>query len=470
MTESAAVYVIICLAIVGYEALRKRAALYDFLFFFNISFLVYFGLAPLHLIIGGQEYATLPNVHQDLFTGPEAENRLLLMGLLVILSYACTLVGYHAGGRHPGSLPVEYRGTGERGCFQAMGFTLLIGALSLALYVSQFDSITAPFLEAGFLRSGEMEMPGTLAFLQKFVPLLSVGAPLYLAILMTHSRPTKWNVERVALFAGLLVLGSLALLTQGSRRVWMIYAMEFYFLAANWNHRVYAVPLASLGGISLLVLLVGDIASTGLAMGVDIAVSEAADIFSSTWSLLYAAAWRDFTYTFQAMVAIVERYEEFPRLFVDLPLTILQMIPERLVPVKMPEAIESHSTLLIAQVPVPLINEIPPGYIGFFWYSGYLPGVVIGSMAFGWVGRILERFFLPFASRNAVGMLLYTWSAFCWGYWLREGSTYMIAIERMHWLVATIVVVGLGTLAVSARKAGASEAVPAGTTRRFSRE
>jgi hypothetical protein len=429
------VFLLLSGLIIAHEAIRTRVATYDALFFFNVSFLVYFGLAPLHLLLGGSEFAGLPNVYRDYFEGDQDSQRQLLNSALLILAvYGCVLLGYYRSFRRHRFVRLEpidaYR------IRAAIGLCAFIGMASLILYVVQFSDPLAPFLRAALIRSGVEKTEASLMFLRNLSPLVGSAAVLTLAVWLDRAAGNRRAKGQLVLFLLLLVLGALAVLTQGSRRAWLIYAVEFYLVVANYRQRIYAAWGAVLAVMGLVVIVLGDLLALALGGGgQQSAGSDVASVLTDT-GLLYAVIWRDFTLPYLEMIAVVDRYEGLPRLLLDIPHALLQLVPERLLPIELPPPLAAEMTLLITGIPVSVIAEVPPGFVGFFWVSGYLPGVILCSLLFGVVGRALDEFFLEAAHRQAVVMVLYTWFSFAWAYFMREGVPYMLLIERFQWFVA----------------------------------
>jgi hypothetical protein len=437
MLAAVAIFVALGVVIAIFEITRKREAQFDLLFFFNASFFVYYVLAPIHLIFGGVDYATLPNIQRDYFSDQGFDSYILVVAILCALAYFLTLAGYAAAQRcrSSGELPRL-----PDSVVTAVAIAMAsVGLAALAAYLLQFDSVLTPIVQAALIRAGEEQDAGSLAFLRNLIPVVGVCASILFALrLRQHAEERAPAVSKfvIVLFA---LVSIVALTTQGSRRTLMIYAMEFFFLFANVRNRTYMAPLSAIAIVTLALIFFGDIFSLGAVFGADYIASELETTVTQNFGAVYASFWRDFTYTFQAAVGVVDRYEDLPRLFVDIPLALVDLMPERLLPVSPPEALSAHSTLLLTEIPVPLIAEVPPGYVGYMWYSGYFPGIVIGCFLYGYVGGWAASRLIGPARRDAVWMLIYTYLAFVYGYFIREGIPAMIVTERFHWFLAALV-------------------------------
>lgn len=456
--EPALLFALLSAAVLVFESLRKRECVYDFLFFFNISFLVYYGLAPLHLLLGGADIAMLPNVYREHMEGADAAWTLIKSALVCSLAYAATVCGYLACEPLRQSRGMRLAAPGIAVTWNLIAFSAIMGLTSLSAYVLQFPSLLDPFVNAALIKMNEASDAGALAFLRNLVPVTAVVAPLALAAFLTKYERLKGS--QLAFVVVLALLGALALLTQGSRRALVIYFLEFYLLMANFRGRIFAAWLAPLGIAAIILIVFGDIVSLGFAFGVDYMSSEFVGVITKNFSSLYSTFWRDFVYTYQGMVAVMQEYDGLPRLLVDIPYGLLEMVPERLLPLPLPPSLASESTLLIADIPVPLIAEFPPGYVGFLWYTGYLPAVAIVGFLYGWFGAWLSRFFGAGQDRSAVLLLIYSWAAFCWGYFVREGVPSMIITERFHWFFITFLILIAGRVILAPARVAAPRIMP----------
>lgn len=444
---TAAVFTLLGILLVMHEALRTRRATFDFLCFFNVSFLIYFVLAPLHLLLGGASFAGLPNIYQDYFEDQQRSRALLLSSSLIIAAaYALVLLGFHRlQGTSGARLRIEE--FEPRRLAAAIGICGVVGALALALYSVQFPDWKSAFMKAVLIRSGVEKTEGSLVFLRNLAPLLAATSILVFASWLDRTREV--NSGRLGLLLALMIaFGMLAVLAQGSRRAWLIYALEFYFVAANYRKRTYIAWGTVLIVVALALIILGDLLALALATGAGRATELDATSMFGDAGVLYAAVWRDFTLPYLESLAVIDRYEAMPRLFLDLPYAFAQLIPERLLPLELPPPLSAETTILITGIPVSQIAEVPPALIGFFWMSGYLPGILIGSLAYGWLGRVAEGFLVDAARRQAAVMVLFTWCGFAWAYFMREGVPYMLLTERFHWFVAASFLLALATIRI----------------------
>lgn len=443
----AVAFLLISVLIAVQEVTRIRRATFDFLFFFNVSFVVYFGLAPLHLLTGGESFAGLPNIYQDYFRGDRESQSLLLKSAIIIVGvYGMVLFGFFRIAARSG-VHLRLETIERRRVLAAISICGAVGAIALVLYVAQFPDWSSAFLKAALIRSGAERTEGSLLFLRNVSPLLATAAVLVFAIWLDRTRAAS-SYRLSSLLVVLILLGALAVLTQGSRRAWLIYALEFYLVAANYRERTYAVWGAILVVIGLALIIMGDVLALALAAGGRMLANFDPALPLGNLGVLYAAVWRDFTLPYLETLAVIDRFEGLPRLFVDFPYALIQLIPERILPLELPQPLSAETTLLITGIPVSAIAEVPPALIGFFWISGYLPGVVLGSLLFGLVGRKTETFLLDAARRQAVVMVLFTWCGFAWAYFIREGVPYMLLTERFPWFLAGLLILGVSRIRI----------------------
>jgi hypothetical protein len=236
-----------------------------------------------------------------------------------------------------------------------------------------------------------------------------------------------------------IVLMTLAL--QGSRRSYVIFLACVGLFYANYRNRHYFGRIFAIVSVALAYLAVGDLVNFGLSQGWDFVLTGFQQFARQGAGLIYARLWADFSLPAVESWVVLTQFEGFPRLFIDIPLGILELIPERIVTLPLPTRLSDLSTQLIAGQSAAQVAEVPPGFIGFFWYSAYSLGLLLGPCAFGAVGAWAERHLRPDARREPLSVMLYTVAGFAWAYFLREGIPYMLFVERFHWwaLLATMV-------------------------------
>ncbi len=438
------------LVIFALELIRKRVVIYDYLLLFNVSFLLYFVAAPIHLLLGGEQFSAFPPLINIHFLHADSASR-AFQALTIWVAWLCVILGYLVGFRLPGRLIVRIRPSGSMS-LPVMGLLMaLVGAAALVGYGSQYGDIWYAIKAGAIIRAGAVSSGSEVLFLKKFILLPQIG---FLILIVSYLTLGSRRLRTLMIFlaAVLLPLCVAGLLADGSRRGWIIFALSVFLLVANQRGKHFAAPLLFMILAAGIWLVVGDLVAISLAGdqgGIVTGISAMMAKGGETLPVLYAALWKDFSLPFTEAVVIIDRFSETPRAFADILLTIPEMIPERILAVPLPERLADHSTFLITGIPTPLIAEVPPGFIGFFWYSGYLPGVIVGGLFYGALGGAAARVLRPEATLDSgIRMLLFVLVGFLWAYFVRVGVPYMIVGAQFHWIIAIVAILAFARLQI----------------------
>ena len=447
--QDMAVIVLACFAVfcVLAEFARHRDVPFDFFFFFNVSYLIYFVIAPLHLLLGGEDFTFFP---EYLLPVVATDDAWFFVGYTAVIVGVWLLVaaGFRVGQRRRGGqyatvpvLPVR-----DQAVF-AVALTGL-GLASVYVFAAQFGGIEFALRNASFIRGRAVASDSSLLFLRNIAMFLPAASLLVLAMTIdAFFGRARYRYVVLAALGGVFALALIALALQGSRRAFLIFFAGAVLFIANYRRRMYAVQIGAIAVIGIVYVAIGDLLNRGLDQGFDFVLAGVQSYWEQGLYLTYAAIWRDFSLPVVESWAVLTKFEDTPRMFIDVPIGVVELVPERLLPIPLPERLSDHSTLLIGGQGADVIAEIPPGFIGFFWYSAYWPGLIVGPWLFGFLGGFLHGRMLPARGAPACRFLAYTLAGFVWAYFLREGIPYMLFVERFHWFVLIIGLVVLGRLA-----------------------
>jgi len=435
--------------IIAFEFCRPKRLPFDFLFMFNISYLVYFALAPIHIFVGGRSFVPLSMLAvYDENLGFGRQWLEIALAAVVIGAYALVLVGYYArSARAVGSrITVTY--LSSRALYVIAVLFGAIGLISLTVYGREFDGIGEVVLKGALIRGGIETSEAQMLFLMHFIQFINCGSLIIFAVLMQKGADEPRRLLRLV-FIFSIGLVFVAVLAVGARRSFILYSASLYFIYANstGKRQVHVLVAMAVGFIALLVF--GDQIMIGLSSGFADIQDRVSGLISSGSVLLYQAVWRDLTLPFVEFVGVVTRFEGWPRVFLDVPLAFLEAIPERLVPLELPALLVEESTELLSGYKLGDIVAIPAGFLGYGWYNGLLPGVIVSTLLFGWVGGGLELALRIESSSGAAAVLAYVLTGFTWAYSIRIGIPGMILNERFHWFALIFVLLFLSRITVS---------------------
>ena len=435
--------------IILFEVCRPRRVPFDFLFMFNISYLVYFAVAPMHILLGGAEYvpASMLAVHDD-YLGARHHWNEFALAMMVVAGYALVLVGYYSRIARQAGLRVNIAFPSRNSLYFIAWLFGTIGVVALLIYGRQFDGVVDVILKGALIRGGIETSDSSVLFLMHFIQFANCASILLFAVLI-GKQPGESRAGLRLLFVLSVGLVILAILTVGARRSLVLYSASLYFIYANMTGRRRLDVLAMLAAAFLMLLMFGDQALIGLSAGTADVVERVSSLATSGAAFLYQAVWRDLTLPYVEFAGIVMRFDGWPRLFMDVPLGILEAVPERLVPLELPALLVEESTELLSGQKLGDIVAIPTGFLGFGWYSGLLPGVILGSLLFGYIGGFFESALRIVPGAAPAAVTLYVLAGFTWAYSIRIGIPGMVLNERFHWFALVFVLLVLSRITVS---------------------
>lgn len=437
--------------IVVFEVYRPKRLPFDFLFIFNVSYLVYFALAPIHILIGGREFVptSMLSVY-DNYLAPSGQWTELFFSVVIILAYAFVITGYFSRSARFMGLRVKVVYLRREALYAVTIVFSCIGILALILYGMQYGGVTEVILKGVLIRGGVETTDSSVLFVMHFIQFINSASIVLFAILIEKSahEARGWLRLIFLLSIGLVLIAVLAI---GARRSIVLYSAALYFIYANMTGRRLLHIMAMLGVGFLAILMFGDAFLIGLSSGFSDIQSQVSGLVSSGSIFLYQAVWRDLTLPYIEFVGIAIRFEGWPRVFIDVPMAILEALPQSLVPIELPALLVEESTKLLSGLELGDIVAIPTGFLGYGWYNGLLPGLIISCLVFGWLGGLMESAFRIDSMSGAAATVVYVLTGIAWAYSIRVGIPGMILNERFHWIVLVLLLLFLSEIIVSKR-------------------
>ncbi|MBK1670990.1 hypothetical protein CKO28_23565 [Rhodovibrio sodomensis] len=432
-TTQICVYITLGLLILMVELGRPRPFPYDILTLFNLSYFLYFVVAPLHLILGGSAYT-----RQDwIFHAHGAGS--ISIALWIFVSYILVILGYIVT---PHVQSLNKTGTLDPLVWRiAAAVSFSLGVLGFVAYAAVVGSVSAAILKASFIRQGTVEVSGGLFFMKHFISMLISGT--FFLFVVAHERRQKAHLDFsfalkwIAVFFVVVVF--VGLVEQG-RRVVLFPIVVLFLLLSNYYTRWNGRALLALFPVSIGVMVFWDV--FGWILGGEVHLDRLYDRVA-TLGYAYQMAFRPMADAYIHWVKMIH-YDGELWAFQDFLSWPLHLVPGSLVgPVSVPTVLE-HTTWFIRGMSNQDIAGEPPAFHGYFYMSGGVPGLLIGSAAYGTVLRILHGLTRP--SPSTLGShLVYLWIAIGAVYFVRHGMFLSIILERFHWWVglALVLIVGL---------------------------
>ena len=411
-------------AVIGFLLSRRRV---DFFFFFNIYFLVLYVLAPLHILVGGSDF--LPASYLHAYTRYGAGS--FTSALVIIVGYFSVVFGYYSRLVKATASNIRFELTWNPShTLLVAGLFLSASFASIAIYALQYGGLERAIKLAILTRGGEWTEAGPYVFVKHFMGFSCVS----LFLIFTATLAERWK-RRLVLKAALGLLSSCgviltALLTAGRGFIIML-LLVLYLTLAIYKQRSFFPFLLLIGCFAFIFILVGKPFFHSLYRGEPL-VPVISLFRDFDYATSYQRLWREFVHPYISLeAALATTGRVTPRLFLDWIYALFRLIPERLIPIRAPETIAYLNTEMVIGIRE---SVVPPGLLGFFWYSALLPGIILGGIVFGAVGRWLDTV-LGKNRQNPLGLGLYVLAAFIYGNFTMYGEPRVFLFANLSWLV-----------------------------------
>jgi oligosaccharide repeat unit polymerase len=194
------------------------------------------------------------------------------------------------------------------------------------------------------------------------------------------------------------LLGLIQALSTAGRSQVLFLLLPIFLGYYKWkNNRVPFVVMLLLIGFVFTFIIYGDI----IFMSFRNETGNLGNNIDYIWSFL-----KEFIHPIGSLMMWMNKVENGSGFgyFRDIYLSILNFLPERALGISLPNTVSYYNTYELTGIAKAII---PPGLIGFFYYSFGVVGVVIGSIAFGLVFGVLNHIFLKLNNKNPIFTILY---------------------------------------------------------------
>lgn len=381
--------------ILVYEAVRiKRRGGFDFFSLIVVVFAIFYGLAPTTFHVAnavGYEYAWTDYAKHTQRLYP-------LSFLLAVISYLCLRAGWTLAGSVNDSQnqPAGLRGgaANEQALTTKMVVTAwLLLATSLVayyLYSLAYGGFDGLAIVSNALRAGWAEVSNPWSFLKRFGGLTIVASYLFMVAMRTEFRGLRRHSARLG-FALSTLFSLYVLLTWQGRLTLAFYVLTLILADAALKQRrigisTLALPVAA---VAFLLFAGNDL----LYLFRQLAEGNQASVFAENPGLESAHDFVLGELSFPivsintALNAIYNGAAEM-RFFVDIPLGILSLIPQRW----LLSTIETASTVNTKLIDPSLPGTVPTDLISFGVYSLGAFGPPVVSFVMGALARVTQHF------------------------------------------------------------------------------
>jgi hypothetical protein len=412
----------------------RRGARIDPLSFISVMFFLVFVIAP-NVVAATPRVSPLLPRFAWLDRLPTDAAPYVVAAVLASLGYLGVLGGYHfrlapASGR---LVPIER----ASGLVLAGVLFLALGAASFIAYTQIVGGVVKTLLLADILRADPTAYGiGSKFIFVKRLTLFCLPATLFFIQSLAYIRGRSRRAMVISL-ALLSFLWSLAVLE--------VYSGRLIFMAFLWTFLMPAIMKrprnAVIGGAMMAVVAIPAILY-GKSLVNALTIPGYAPKVELSAEGVVGGVFLEFSPPFANLLNIIEKAPgEIPfRGFIDIPLTLIRLVPQQLVPMTLPPPVVTVNTrALVGDVPW----SVPVDLLSYGWYCGGIGGMAVVSIVFGRFARAVNSL-LPAGLSYGADMLRSTWILII-GFVVMYGEPDWLIIEQFHWIVALVVYLGLMT-------------------------
>lgn len=401
--------------IVFIEVMRKKKKCYiDFLFSVNCIFVVLFCVVPPYLLV--LDSSGYFSSSHWMFKNKPNDIVFLFASIVILLGYLALLFGYYFKNLVYRSYDLKQiddktKEIGlENEVFQeklllAAGLLLgLIGSLALLFYAYSLGGLRVMIEYAAAFRGPNPPIVSKYAFLKNVAPLVLVSSYFFFAIIQSaKERPMR--VLSVILFIVTFILSLAILFHQSGRLQLFAYLIIFPVAIMIRNNRLDGKTIFLSISLFLIVILFGKeifhyfIHPQSVTDKIEIVLDKP---LASVNYILFEFT---FPYVTLANTIKVVPTDVAYRWFIDIPVSLVYMLPQRLLELKdLPPTV---TMINVDQFDAP----IPVDLISFSYFSMGLPGVLIVCFSYGLLLKIFDNF-LPTTGNPTIIIFRAAWIMF----------------------------------------------------------
>ncbi len=384
-------YLTLAFLILIVELKRKRPLPFDFIFMFNLWFAGSYSIIPILILLFE------PTI-KDYFL---SINYTFLFGnwytpWLLIASYIIFLYGYYSVINN--TLGKIYIKTliSENLIVYIITFSYVLLLLMVTAYCISNGGLTES-ITIGIhsrLTGAEAEI-SRFAFLKRIFVSLS---PILLYFTFYKSIIRKYNYRYIYRFYFVIGLCAFAIIASiNAGRGYIVFTvLGLYFLYCNYKRRILKMPLVLMGLLLLIFIVFGKpligiipFLITGQYGSIESFLNVKHEALADRGILVELI--RNAVHpinSFQISLSCTDRYNF--RLLKDIVSAAIRLVPTSLLGIR--DIPFNTVTFINSKIISPYADEgIPPGLMGGFVYTLYIPGLFLGSFLYGLIGRTIQN-------------------------------------------------------------------------------
>ncbi|NPA81867.1 MAG: hypothetical protein GXO31_04605 [Epsilonproteobacteria bacterium] len=434
------IYLSLIFLIIFVELSRKKYFTFDFMTSFNFFFLISYAITPLILVSSDNPFKFFA---KDMIKGVYYYG-LSSTPYLIAAAYLAFLAGYYNKffrSRLP-ILIIEPK-FDEKAIIRLSPIFVLTLSFLLFVYIMQFGGVKEALMAAEAYRGGDYEPP-KYGFVQRFFPANTVL--LYYSYYKYFlDKECKNKTPFLFLFIFSFSFFIFLFFLFNSRGYLIIILGGMYLITSIVNKRYYITQVLILSIVGILIIQVGDPLFYALPdlidNGWDSFVITFTDIIKEEEQTTggFEEFVSNFTHPVVSLDLSLQRSGfDIPfRYLSDLWISILSLLPDKLVGFKDPLSVSNINTILNKGV---LKGTVLVGILGYFSYALGVIGVILGMFFYGVLGGYLSRFFYQNAKFNKTVLVFAYFFIFYYGYFVFRGDP-KITLQELFILLFIIFVI-----------------------------
>lgn len=369
----ASLYAVMGLVVLAVELLREKKG-WDLLTVINVLYIWLYSIVPMVLITVPEDIGFFVDFSQEDFLVPF---------LMVMATYVCIVFGFLTAKNSPRGIVIE--GIEHRKLSWLFWFLLIVGIASLLGFGAVYGGIDNLIKNADRIRSGFLKASSPLVFLRS--PSAFIFSAVWIGVAMLikperfHNKVWRYSAGIVLVALGILE----ALSTAGRSQLLFLFLPMIvgYFKWTGKRPNIGALLLIGVLGITIVVFGSQIFAAMHGEKSAKSKLDEDAGVFT--------AFTKEFVHPIGSLPVLLDAmpHKVEPNFFFDVLVGVLQVAPEKLLGFALPGTVAAYNTELLLGIFTP---TVPPGLVGFFYYSALWAGIPIGGFLFGYLHGWLDRF------------------------------------------------------------------------------
>ncbi len=376
-------YLCLSLMMIGFEVLRKKNHVFDFLTLFNI---IYWFLYPVPAFL---LTSNIGNLNSILVTDSTDYIGNIQTPIAIFAGYIFVILGYYSKSSPQVAKNILIKSRSDKVIFGYAIVLLLLSCLSIQIYSLQYGGFIDALSQTALIRSNAVES-GSLVFFKHFI-MFSVFSSYILAAFAFDTRNRQQRFLIRVTFGFSVVISIVGCMLSAGRLPLIYYFLNLYFAYVLKTKKFLLGLVIPLLGLMVLFILYGKALFFSLSAipegfdAIKMAFSEAIDSQQSD-SGGAAELISNFIFAIDSLdTAFSSQYDW--RLFIDWYYGFLSFLPEKVVGIAHPYSVTFYNTQYIAG---DVDYSIPPGILASGIYSMSWPGLFIACFSYGWIGRYLQ--------------------------------------------------------------------------------